>query len=725
MKNINKPAKKDYLEKPEDNMTAEIRPDHPERQGSPSDLDDVLFFENIYVDVFTGKIKKLGTPRIADLKSFAAMGAMTVIAGTGNTDSGADPARLETGSENSPGADRTHVPEAAACESLSGGTRRTDSVEEDPLNGTGNTDNYAKAFSDDARNTVRFAVDDQNDSRISYLFKKAEFNAKNRKARINKILKKRAPALADVVERIPVGREDTDDAPVIVKTAAKAVDQRLAVPYSIANWEPEHVTAGTRLIWKNEEDPRFEYKLFFYEKIVDQTLIYTYKYESESNWTTYSKADSITEWTDKSITLPKEGFVRLVIRPKARTADNCLNSDDAAIARLRSTAEAKKELGRSSLSAVSAGDRSTKNVSGTDARSTEDVSGTDIRSTKNVSGTGTQSTEDVPDTDSRSTDASPLSGIFEFRKPEAEHHWLQCFRDEVRSTAQQLKACREEGDTVFFLLSDTHYAVNSGWDDTVFNLKKAAEVCHPDAIIHLGDMTDGLLPGPLTRQFASRMLRDMREVCSDLYCCVGNHDTNYMRRNPDRFSETDRAYLYLSREKEYYFEDMEDKNLRMIFLSSFDPAKKARSRRYGYSPDEVKWLDEVISGTPADRKVIVFSHLPLLPWMHHWSADIRGCRKVIRILENFQNDTGNLIAFIHGHNHADQVEASRKFPIISVGASKQEYFEGKQPRGSVRYEREEGTLTQELWDIVRVSSDGKTLDFIRFGAGDDRHIERV
>ena len=60
------------------------------------------------------------------------------------------------------------------------------------------------------------------------------------------------------------------------------------------------------------------------------------------------------------------------------------------------------------------------------------------------------------------------------------------------------------------------------------------------------------------------------------------------------------------------------------------------------------------------------------------------------------------------------------FPIIGIGPMKPEDYPNKKPEGSVVQERQIGTVSQELFDVLLI--DQKGLRFIRYGAGEDRYI---
>ncbi len=287
--------------------------------------------------------------------------------------------------------------------------------------------------------------------------------------------------------------------------------------------------------------------------------------------------------------------------------------------------------------------------------------------------------------------------------------------------SEKVKALRKPGDLVLMVLTDTHYTVNGIWPDTLKSLRICAEKTQPDAVVHLGDFTDGLLPGEMTRGIVSGLRGDLEDICGRLWCCVGNHDVNYFRNNPDRFTRGDCASLYLRRKNPWYFVDLPEKELRLLFLDSFDPN---RQERYGFPAEELVWMEKTLSRMPASRRAVIFSHVPPASEIHVWSRTIRNGEAMLRTVERFHKKRGGaVIAWIHGHNHADQVYRKRAFPIIGIGCSKLEDFKDHKPAGSLTFDRVRGTDSQELWDLVLIHPLDGSVDFLRYGAGFDRHVE--
>ena len=299
---------------------------------------------------------------------------------------------------------------------------------------------------------------------------------------------------------------------------------------------------------------------------------------------------------------------------------------------------------------------------------------------------------------------------------------------EVRQSIQTIQHYRTEDTPVFTLLTDSHMTVNGTWKDTVATIREVDDAIRPDGIIHLGDLEDGTLRKAYCKHYVDQVLQDMRGIHPKVYPAIGNHDTNYFRGNPDLLTEEEIYQYYLSdveasgkvEHQLWYYDDYEKQKLRLYFLHSYDHHEKLR---YGYAPEEIAWLMESLSTLPEDYRVIVFSHEAPIARLDYWASEVRNGEKLLEELEKWHNThEKRIMAFIHGHTHADYIYEERAFPVISIGCSKCEYFTDKKPEGAVAYRRVRNTVTQELWDTLIVDPKENTLRFIRFGAGMDREI---
>lgn len=294
--------------------------------------------------------------------------------------------------------------------------------------------------------------------------------------------------------------------------------------------------------------------------------------------------------------------------------------------------------------------------------------------------------------------------------------WIE---EEAERVAKRVQQCRRPDDLVFFLLTDIHYTTGCNWFCTAASLAAAKPRIQPDGVIQLGDITDGLLPTVWTQRYADRVLADIRQLELPLFGCLGNHDRNFFRGNTQGLSLKACSQLCLGRDDPDYCIDYPEQRLRMIFLDSFDPERR---ERYGFSIKTLHHLLEMLDETPYGWRVLIFSHVPPLARLHVWSNTILGSEDAMGLLHKFRRKRNGKVAWIHGHNHADQIFNGPGFPIVSLGCSKLEAFPEYKPEGSVTRMRRIGNPTQELWDVLVFHTHGSDFDLIRYGAGPDRYV---
>ncbi len=349
-------------------------------------------------------------------------------------------------------------------------------------------------------------------------------------------------------------------------------------------------------------------------------------------------------------------------------------------------------------------------------------------------------------------DTDNINSILAFYVEAKPYQAKECFKAEIEDTVDKVKriweasvadragGVRQNGADFsgsilsMVLLTDSHYTVNGTWEDTADNIKKVlgqlAEDELPespcgcnigmDFIVHLGDFTDGMTTKKVTSFYVERMMDDLCQNGVPVYVTLGNHDSNYFRGNKQRFSmEEQRALFGLTRE--YYYRDFALQKIRCLFLSSYDADTPVR---YGFSDEEVEWVKETLDATPTGYKVLIFSHEAPLDILDYWARIIRNGKKLVQVLEEYNaREDAQILAYIHGHTHAEHVYRGSSFPIISIGCNKCEYFPDKKPEGSHAYERVPATVTQDLWDVLMVDSENECLRFVRFGAGEDRVVD--
>lgn len=293
-------------------------------------------------------------------------------------------------------------------------------------------------------------------------------------------------------------------------------------------------------------------------------------------------------------------------------------------------------------------------------------------------------------------------------------------RKEIDRVVKGVDSFRDPDDLVLVALSDIHYSTGCIWPQTARNLSAVVAQVHPDAIVQLGDVSDGMTPIEVTQSFVTRVLGDLQRNGVPVYSCVGNHDTNYFGNNAHRLAKAECARLYLGRDVPWYFVDFASARVRLLFLDSFEQTRK---QRYGFSWRQLLWVRSTLRETPPDWKIVAFSHVPPCAEIHYWSDTILNGPRMMGILESRnRRHPGSVMAFVHGHSHVDQVYRKHSFPIVSIGCAKFEDFEECKPGGSTTPKRQIDTVSQDLWDVIVVKARNGKLHMVRFGAGEDREV---
>lgn len=321
-------------------------------------------------------------------------------------------------------------------------------------------------------------------------------------------------------------------------------------------------------------------------------------------------------------------------------------------------------------------------------------------------------------------DLECVSRALEFYHEQKIYTGNPCFRQEVENTVNAIRQKKNDDTMKLCLLADTHFTVNGTWEDTAYNIWNVANKVNYDAIVHLGDFTDGMLSKSMTARYVERMKDDLKKCGVPLYITPGNHDSNYFRNKSNAFTveEMRQLYgLYGNREDSLdYYVDVSKYSVRMIFMSSFEDTAPIR---YGYRDSQLEWLKSTLYDAEEGTRFLIFSHDAPLAKLDYWSYYIQNGEELLDILEKCNaSDAYQIIGFFYGHTHADYIFEECSFPVISIGCAKMEYFTDKKPEGAITWQREEGTVTQDLWDSLLIDFERKKLKLIRFGAGADREI---
>ena len=185
-------------------------------------------------------------------------------------------------------------------------------------------------------------------------------------------------------------------------------------------------------------------------------------------------------------------------------------------------------------------------------------------------------------------EAQNINEILLFTSKDTEYKEKDYFSDEMKNTIETILEKRTEKSLTLCLLSDSHYTINGTWEDTIHNIKSVNEKVSFDGIVHLGDLTDGMVPAEITKKYSQIIINDLKETDVPVYIVNGNHDSNYFNSNPQPLSKEEEYELYQKHSDKYvnrnlsdlyYFVDFKDVSLRCIFLVCFDFREDLR---YGF-----------------------------------------------------------------------------------------------------------------------------------------------
>lgn len=314
--------------------------------------------------------------------------------------------------------------------------------------------------------------------------------------------------------------------------------------------------------------------------------------------------------------------------------------------------------------------------------------------------------------------------VVEFHGREREYEEKPWFVQEAKDTIEAIQKAGSSYVLKLCLLTDTHFAVNGTWEDTTHNIQSVAEHIDYDAIVHLGDLTDGMLSKELTSMYVGRMIDDLEKCNAPVYITPGNHDSNYFRNRQNTMTVDEMKSVYRLKGEEEgcidYYVDLPEYDVRMVFLNSFEDTACVR---YGYTDEQLKWVKRVLYQAKQGTRFLIFSHDAPLAKLDYWSFYVRNGEKMLDILEECnEKEQYQIAGFFYGHTHSDYIFKECSFPVVSTGCAKLEYFPDKKPKEAITWNREADTVTQDLWDSVLIDFENQRLKMIRFGAGDDREI---
>lgn len=323
----------------------------------------------------------------------------------------------------------------------------------------------------------------------------------------------------------------------------------------------------------------------------------------------------------------------------------------------------------------------------------------------------------------------------------------ECFIKEAEKTSQSVKRNLEDGDICFALLTDSH--LSDTGDCTRENISAVDETVGFDFCVHMGGIINGNNPEKISMRLLKEDLGKYAESikANKIYAICGEQDGYRNERfigqlamniMTDKLWYDENAYLdcyeNVSRvkDKPYYFADIPEKKVRMIFLSSYMTQINEEIGLYEktcvFDVEQIAWLHKTALDLEKGWTVLLFSNA--LPKSRFENGDDPfiyngySTEQVLMIVQMAKKRGINIACWFAGHYNCDAeaVVGGINFAVI---ASQLPTAKSSAKCGDIRVleNREIGTLNQDAWDAVVLKPEKRQINLYRFGAGEDRTIK--
>lgn len=320
-----------------------------------------------------------------------------------------------------------------------------------------------------------------------------------------------------------------------------------------------------------------------------------------------------------------------------------------------------------------------------------------------------------------------------------------CFLEEIQQTVKDIK--NEEYDLCFAVLSDT--CLFDAGADTRENIGAVDKEIGFDFLVHLGNVINGDNP----RDISCRLLRTELEKYKSsvksgrLFVTQGGRDGYRDERFTGQLatnimydelwcSQTDFTDEYSGvvrpGRKPYYYADMPDKKIRLIFLcsyySQFDQENELYEKYTRIDVAQAAWLKNEALSAPEGTTVILFSHaLPKSrfeegkdPFVYNGFST----EPILMILQQAQRRGINIAGWLAGAYNCDaEIKVAGINHVLISSEAIRRGTSSKHPEVRFLENRVMGEKTEDCWDAVTLNLKKRELAFHRFGAGDDRRVQ--
>lgn len=316
----------------------------------------------------------------------------------------------------------------------------------------------------------------------------------------------------------------------------------------------------------------------------------------------------------------------------------------------------------------------------------------------------------------------------------------------------------------FAFISDLHYTSAFPVDNTLATLAELSSLVDISFVALGGDNLNEAVKA--TRVSRGAALRAKLNGIT-YFPVIGNHDDNtiydvsYLHAaTSTNYLDGDELYAELvnnvgalgaiedtDNKKSYYYYDDTISKVRFVFVNSIDIPyilddgllRYNGQWKYGFSDAQLNFIANALLFQESGWSAILIGHIP--PCINDFRSaeqEMANRQVLMGIMQAYKSGTtyvstptegdfaqsvtvdyttqgpGELIGFLHGHTHVDDVHEYDGIKYISTANAK------FQQTYTLAPERVAGTASEILFDIITIDTNTKEIIFTRVGAGKDR-----
>lgn len=303
-------------------------------------------------------------------------------------------------------------------------------------------------------------------------------------------------------------------------------------------------------------------------------------------------------------------------------------------------------------------------------------------------------------------------------------YWLEYMQTKLEELKSKMYSLTGKQDS-FVFITDIH--VPSNYMHSPSLARYIVANSNISKVVLGGDYTtsnDSALASCLTIDKYTKLFNG-----TDLFVLRGNHDTNYQgtgKVTDEMFYNVAIKYVEKfvdTKGRLYFCYDNVSQKLRYIFMDTRDDNVFPE---YAVTDEQLNWLEEKCSELGSDWSVVVLCHMMFTgKEISTGITELPICANGLRIKNKIDSiyDTiqAQIVGIISGHCHRDYSIVSEKgYPIIATttdaGGVQASLYDINYPV------REQGTTTEQAFDVFTIDLSNRKIYSTRFGAGVDREF---